>query len=466
MTHSLWQHLTGITVSPAAWGRNSGLWRLVGLLRQWYPGSWLLQWGTEISVALLTLLVALAPFVPNGLIGLIAAACGGVWGLLTLSDQTPRASRLTPIHILVLLYWGIAIAATALSPVKMAAATGLVKLTLYLSVFALLERVVRSPRWRSWLVTVYLHTALIVTVYGLRQWFFGAEALATWVDPESSLANTTRVYSYLGNPNLLAAYLIPAVPFSVAALFAWQHWGPKLLAALMVVTNMACLVLTFSRGGWIGLVVALFVMAMGLLYWLLPRLPNFWQVWAFPLVLGGLVGLGVLGVVTVAPLRERVFSIFADSKDSSNNFRLNVWASVQDMIRARPWLGIGPGNNAFNQIYPFYQRANYSALSAYSIYLELWVEVGVIGLSNFGWMLLVLFRQGWEQLQRLRAQDSREIFWLMAAIAIVCGMLAHGVVDTVWYRPEIATLWWLMVAIITSYYVPPLPNSVMKSPDS
>ena len=30
-------------------------------------------------------------------------------------------------------------------------------------------------------------------------------------------------------------------------------------------------------------------------------------------------------------------------------------------------------------------------------------------------------------------------------------MLAHGAVDTVWYRPEIATLWWFMVAIITSY---------------
>ena len=65
--------------------------------------------------------------------------------------NTPRASKLTPIHILVLLYWGIAIAATALSPVKWPPQPGLVKLTLYLLVFALVERVVRSPRWRSWL---------------------------------------------------------------------------------------------------------------------------------------------------------------------------------------------------------------------------------------------------------------------------------------------------------------------------
>jgi len=25
-------------------------------------------------------------------------------------------------------------------------------------------------------------------------------------------------------------------------------------------------------------------------------------------------------------------------------------------------------------------------------------------------------------------------------------------VDTVWYRPEISTLWWLMVALVASYY--------------
>ena len=151
-----------------------------------------------------------------------------------------------------------------------------------------------------------------------------------------------------------------------------------------------------------------------------PSLPRFWQVWAFPLVLGSLVRDLVLRCGgNGEPLRERVFSIFADSKDSSNNFRLNVWASVQNDDSGPPldW-GSVQGNNAFNKIYPLYQRANYSALSAYSIYLELLVEVGVIGLSTcFVWLLVVLLRQGWEQLQRLRAQQSqRDIFWLMAAI--------------------------------------------------
>jgi len=30
--------------------------------------------------------------------------------------------------------------------------------------------------------------------------------------------------------------------------------------------------------------------------------------------------------------------------------------------------------------------------------------------------------------------------------------MTHGFVDTVWYRPEVNMLWWLMVAIIASFY--------------
>ena len=33
-------------------------------------------------------------------------------------------------------------------------------------------------------------------------------------------------------------------------------------------------------------------------------------------------------------------------------------------------------------------------------------------------------------------------------------MIAHGLVDTVLYRPEVNTLWWLMFGMIASYYMP------------
>lgn len=450
---SMWQQLTLSNLGLSQWRNSSLLYRLSGSLRQWRQGSWLMQWGEVLGVLLVALVLGLAPFVGTALIGVLLIACGGFWLLLTLSDD-PSETAFTPIHLLVLLYWGVAIVATAFSPVKMAAFSGLVKLSLYLVLFFLMARVLRSQRLRSALITLYLHIVLIVTVYGLRQWFFGAEALATWVDPTSNSAKLTRVYSYLGNPNLLAGYLLPAVAFSIAAIFVWRGILPKALAVTMTLVNTACLVLTFSRGGWIGFVGLMFAFAVLLLYWFSIYFSPFWQKWAVPIGVSSLAGMMILAILILPPLRDRAASIFVGREDSSNNFRLNVWAAVIDMIQDRPILGIGPGNNAFNKIYPLYMRPRYTALSAYSVVLEILVETGMIGLLSFLWLLLVTVQQGWRQLQRLRQLRNSQGFWLIAAIATLAGMMAHGVVDTVWYRPQINTLWWFVVALIASFYQP------------
>ena len=176
---------------------------------------------------------------------------------------------------------------------------------------------------------------------------------------------------------------------------------------------------------------------------------------AIPIAVGGLAGLVLLSMLVLPPFRDRVVSMFAGRGDSSNNFRINVWVAVLEMIRARPILGIGPGNVAFNQIYPIYQRARFSALSAYSILLEVAVETGVVGVTCFLWLLLVTFNLGLTTLHRLRTIGDREGLWLIGAIATLLGMLSHGMFDTVLYRPQVNTLWWLMFALIASYYSPP-----------
>ncbi|MFO5494000.1 MAG: IctB family putative bicarbonate transporter [Cuspidothrix sp.] len=453
----VWEKLTLSSLPIKEYLSSSYLHRfLVGLLQPWRQSSILMQWADMIALALLSLIYGLAPFVSSTLTGVLLVAAVGFWLLLTLSDDISPANAtfVTPIHLLVLLYWVVAVISTALSPVKKAALGDLQTLTLYLLLFALCARVLRVARFRSWLITLYLHISLIVSVYGMRQWFFGAKALATWVDPESPLAKTTRVYSYLGNPNLLAGYLLPAVVLSLVAMVAWQGWIKKALALTMFIVNTATLILTFSRGGWIALLAGLFSVAVLLIYWWSINMPPFWRTWSLPMLLGGVVGLLVIGMLFVEPFRLRVVSIFADRQDSSNNFRKNVWEAVFQMIRDRPITGIGPGHGAFNKVYPLYQRPRYTALSAYSIFLETIVETGFLGFTCFLWLIVVTFNTGFLQLQKLREARNIEGLWLIGAIATMLGMLSHGLVDTVFYRPEVNTLWWLMMAVVASYWQP------------
>lgn len=461
----IWQRFTLSNLPLKDYLRTSYLHRsFVGLLRPWRQTSILMQWGDIIAVAFLSLVYALAPFVANELLALLMVACVGFWLLLTLSDEAARenAFGFTPIHLSILLFWGVSAIAAAASPVKKIALMGLLKdfgtLTLYLLLFALCAKVLRSPRFRSWLIILYLHVSLIVSVYGLRQWYFGAPPLATWVDPTSTLSKTTRVYSYLGNPNLLAGYLIPAVVFSLMAIFVWQSWFKKALAGTMFVVNCSCLILTLSRGGWIGLVVALLTLLGLLYYWWSVDMSRFWRTWSVWIVLGTLTVFLLVSMVFVEPVRERISSIFIGRNDSSNNFRQNVWTAVFKMIADYPLLGIGPGHSAFNKIYPLYQLPRFNALSAYSIFLEVTVETGLLGLASFLWLLIVIFNTGISQLRRLRASRNVEAFWLMGAIASLVGTLGDNLFDTVWYRPEINTLWWLMVGIVASYYTPSPQN--------
>jgi putative inorganic carbon (hco3(-)) transporter len=455
--YSFWQRLTLSDLSLAGILDASYIHRWVGSLQSWRQQSWLMQWGDEIGAILTSLIFIVSPFEKSipGLstetVGLLMIAVAAFWVLLTVSDE--RTAGVTPIHVTVLVFWAVSAIATGLSPARTDAVGGLSKLSLYLLLFVMLARLCRSTRIRNWLIAIYLNVAFFVSGYGVHQSIYGAKQLGNWVDAESTLAKTTRVYSYLNNPNLLAGYLLPAITLSVAALFIWRGWVKKTLAVVMVVVNTYCFFVTYGRGAWIGLAVGILVASGLIYYWLRPQLPQFWRSWGFPIVLGGILTISGLAILVIPSFHDRVFSIFSGSKDSSNNVRLEVWKAVQKMIHDRPILGFGPGDRVFKKVYPIYQTSpRFGATGAYSIFFETIVEVGYVGFACLIWMLVVIFNCGLQGLHRLRQTRDPQAFWLMAAIVSMVATLAQGATDTVWYRPEIQTLWWLTVGIVASFY--------------
>lgn len=437
------------------WHRSqTTFFELISPLQDWRVGSRLLS--TKFLGGLLVLLLATLPFLENSQTGVMGGAVAIAWLMLWLSDRRDGQEQATPIwtpiHTPLLIYWAIALVATLLSPVRVAALDGMVKLTIYMLAFVSLSRLMRLG-WRSLLVGTYLVTALVVIAYAVQQWYLGAPELATWTDVTSETAGTTRVYSFLGNPNLLAGYLMPALPMGAIAAIYWRSWSMKVLSAIVAILGAFCITQTQSRGGLMGLAAESLMIVLLLVYWWGKRLPT----WTLPTVFGGMAGAIALGTILVPTLRKRVGSIFG-TEDSSNAFRVNVWASVLNMVKAKPILGIGPGNKAFNQIYPQYQRSGYSALGAYSVPLELTVETGFIGLICYGWLIFTIFSQGWIALNRLRIDRDSTGLWIIAAIATLVGMMVHGLVDTVWYRPQVQLLWWLAIALISSFYIAPIKS--------
>ncbi len=377
-------------------------------------------------------LFAVAPYVETPAIGIILAIGAVLWLAVVLT----RPLEMTPIALAVLAFWGMTTVAALCSPVLKTSIYGWLLSTLYLISFALLSRVLQG-RGVHWVVGVYLATVGIVGLEGLHQWREGAVALATWVDQESPLKDTTRIYSYLGNPNLLASYLLPALPLGIGGAVVWKRWTARLFGVAMATLAAVCIILTYSRGAYL----ALGVMAVGLVILGLRTLSPQRRFTFVGLVLG----VFTLAVVWVPSIQVRLESIFSGRNDSSNNFRITVWETVGAMIHDHFWLGIGPGNRTFEAIYPYYQRAGFNALGAYSVPLETWVELGLLGLVISLWLVAVVW--GWGVGLWLN-QPPAVAWWAAAAVIFTVGLLVQGLFDTVWYRPQIQTLWWLGVALI------------------
>jgi putative inorganic carbon (HCO3(-)) transporter len=404
--------------------------RWQGLLASW-PAGRLGRHLPMLAGWILCALMAGLPLVTRGGLGLLISACGLLWLIWALRTPAAGVGRINAWLLAVL---AVAVLATGFSPVPLAAFKGLIKLVSYLGVYALMRQLLaEAPVWWDRIVAALLAGELVTSVIGLRQLYGDSSALARWSDNNSVAEGTVRIYSTLDNPNLLGGFLLPVLPIAVVALLRWRQPLRRLYALLALLLGVAAMVFTYSRGAWMGMVASLAVLALLLLWRAIQHWPPFWRR-TLPLLLliGGAVVLLVL-VTQVEPLRVRVMSLFVGREDSSNNFRINVWQAVLKMIEARPVLGIGPGNTAFNLIYPIYQTPKFNALSAYSIPLELLVEAGVPGLLLGMGLAFEACRTGVSQWR----SQGQLVLPSLAAVAVFVGLAVQGLTDTIFFRPEV-----------------------------
>jgi putative inorganic carbon (HCO3(-)) transporter len=398
----------------------------------------------EIAGLVVCGLMAGLPLLTRGGVGLLITASGLLWILWAL--RTPPG-RLGAINLWILAILAVALLATGFSPVPVAAVTGLAKLVSYLGVYALLRQLLaHSPLWWDRIVAALLAGELITGVLGIRQLYGNTEELARWADPNSVANGTIRIYGTLENPNLFAGFLLPILPLAAVALLRWQTPLRRLYAAAGLGVGLVALVLTYSRGAWMGMVASLGVLMLLLALRQTRSWPPLWRRLVPLLLLVGATVVLVVLVSQVEPLRVRVLSLVAGREDSSNNFRINVWQAAIDMIQARPWLGIGPGNTAFNLIYPLYQQPKFNALSAYSIPLEIAVEAGIPGVLVLLGLLVSAVRTG----LRLGKGDGPLALPALASLAIVAGLGVQGLTDTIFFRPEVQLIGWFAMAVLAA----------------
>ena len=290
-------------------------------------------------------------------------------------------------------------------------------------------------------------------VTGFLQNFSHVEEISGWQDvsglnPEEVM---TRVYGTLKpyNPNLLGGYFVAGIPslYGLASYFlADKKYKFAIGGILLALFSTLTLFLTGCRGSYIGMMVifcGMFAVSAKYLW------QNYKTIYLS--IVGGVVGLATTAILLVSSLRARVLSIFAMRQDSSNSFRFNVYHSSVDMFKDNWLLGIGVGNQNFREIYGLYMKTGFDALSAYNIFLEIAVESGVFALIAFVGFLVTLVKNSVKFI--LTSADTKSVIFVATALISICAVCIHGLVDTVFFRPQIQFVFWTMVAIARAIVV-------------
>jgi len=360
--------------------------------------------------------------------------------------------KLTAMDALVAGYLVANIIATFSSHYMPQACKGLSKAIVYVVFYFTVSFVLQEKRERlPWIIAGALVSGLMVTLYGLYQYKIGVAPLATWEDPTVE-SKGTRIYSTLGNPNLLAGYLLPLAPLSLFLGIYIRSFKNKLLdwlasPGLIVLSALIVLAvfLTGSRGGFLAVGGTLAFVVLGLSVYLLTSRPKL----IVPVLIGTILVtvLGALLLHFLMPtIEQRILSIFAGSEHSSNAYRMHVWRASLAMFKDNWWIGVGPGNTAFRLAYGLYMKSGFDALGTYCVPLEVGVETGIFGLFCFCTLIFVAMCRA----HLMFYLDSKYRYLALGLAAALVSLIVQGLVDTVFYRPQVHFLFWLIVASISA----------------
>lgn len=287
-------------------------------------------------------------------------------------------------------------------------------------------------------------------------------------DPDGTLRATGLVY---GSGNSLGAYLERALPLAgVFALLPRRQTGvsPRVrwLCGGLCLAYVLALVWSQSRGAWVGAAVAAVTVGAALL-WRTPlahRLVSLRGAWLAGMTAGVVAVLALLGALWGRMLLGAALA----GHNGSGEMRGLLWLSAWHMLRDHPVLGVGL--DQFLYYYsPLYTAHPYwitvlnghptiawrepDLAHPHNLVLDLWLSVGVLGLAAFASVLIAFFRRCARLWLDAGAAGATVAVsgWASLALGAGAAMLAglvHGMVDSAYFEPDLALVFWWLVALV------------------
>lgn len=266
--------------------------------------------------------------------------------------------------------------------------------------FIVMVNVVRTPARLKGLLFLGVGAAIWLSFAAIEDYRSG---LLT-VEGYRAAGRGTGIF---GNTNDMALHLVTMFPIVAAAMFGSRNKLAKIALAACGILLVAAIVLSYSRGAFIGLVVILVFFAL--------KLGNQNRV---AIILGLLMVAGAFLLFAPGGYGTRLLSIFIPSLDpvqSADARRAELFRSLYVAIR-HPFFGIGMGN--------YQSQMSLRGLVTHNSYTQIASEMGLFALACYiAFMISPLRKLG--QIVRETSSERRSSRFFYLAVGVEGALIGY-----------------------------------------
>jgi O-antigen ligase len=285
-----------------------------------------------------------------------------------------------------------------------------------------------------WVIAAYLAVAVYVAITATSSGVsfrdqFGGEVVSG------------RLSGAFSHPNQLGMYSAIAVCLGTGLAFGAKTHTARLIATAIAGLALLPLLLSLSRGAWIGCGLAFVYFVL-----VLPEARRILLIAVVPLaIVGALVGSFAPSSPEFEVIGERARSLAAISPYDE---RPQIYAEAERQIRSEPLVGVGPGNFPAASGRALYADATVSADHAHNLWLTWAAEVGLPALAliiAFMVSLARVARRAGKAAVRTSRRDRAVIAGIVAALITVVG---QGVFDYLLRNAVLLVTVWALVGLL------------------
>lgn len=298
---------------------------------------------------------------------------------------------------------------------------GLYSLLSYI-IFALL--LIFSLRKRAMVERLMISASLasfLACLYGLAQ-ISGLDPI-NWIE---SVSKTGRIFSSLGQPNFFGHFLVITAPLSAYLAFFSQERSRyfKTFFLLILILNIVCLFLTYSRAAWVAFVVSFLFLAFVFLNYYIRKKRLFWISAGIAFVLLFFLSCLFFSFTEGNTMAAKRLASFFDPNTGSAASRIAYWKTgVQQILEFPPkrlFFGLGP--DMIGDVYASNYQISWSLNErlgvwpnrAHNLFLDGILQFGL--LAMFAWAAFFIFL-GLKTIKFLIKDKQSGDYWLVASLS-------------------------------------------------